>query len=205
MIIIIDYGVSNLGSVLNMLHRLNIKAKISSNSEEIAQADKIILPGVGSYDNGMMKLAQYGLLSVLHDKVIIEKTKILGICLGMQLFSKRSEEGKIPGFGWIEAETVRFNVKNNSLNLKIPHMGWNTIEIKDRKCALFQGIKDPYKFYFVHSYYVSFLNENIVLATTNHGHSFTSAIQQDNIYGVQFHPEKSHKNGMQILLNFANI
>lgn len=204
MIVIVDYGMGNLGSILNMLNKVGAEAAISSDVTTIETAEKIILPGVGAFDTGMQRLADRQLLDVLNHKAIDEKTLILGVCLGMQLLTKMSEEGRRPGLGWIDAETIRFRLDPKLANLKVPHMGWNTVEIK-RPVSLFQGLSKNPRFYFVHSYHVVCNQTQDILTTTHHGYSFASSIQQDNILGVQFHPEKSHRFGMKLLRNFARM
>ncbi|MDA2935701.1 imidazole glycerol phosphate synthase subunit HisH [Patescibacteria group bacterium AH-259-L05] len=202
MIVIIDYGVGNLGSVQNMLKKIGTKSLISSNTSDIMSADKLILPGVGAFDNGMKNLKDSGLIPILNHKVIKEKTPILGVCLGMQLFSKKSEEGQLPGLAWINAQTVRFKFNNDQTNLKIPHMGWNTITTKKQSPVLKNMYQDA-RFYFVHSYHIVCNDSQDILTTTYHGYNFTSMIQHNNLIGAQFHPEKSHKFGMKLLKNFA--
>ena len=201
-IIIIDYGLGNLGSIRNMLKKIGAEGTISSNVSDIERAEKLILPGVGNFDQGMRNLETLGLLPVLEDKVIQKKTPILGICLGMQLFARKSEEGESSGLGWIDAEVVRFKFDDKERNLKIPHMGWNLIKI-ERKDTLFGEMYLESRFYFVHSYHMVCKNESDILAKTFHGHEFPSAVRKENIYGVQFHPEKSHKFGMKLLANFV--
>jgi glutamine amidotransferase len=202
MITIIDYGLGNLSSIKNMLKKLQIDSIITSELEQISNAEKLILPGVGSFDYGMEQLNKFKLIDVLNQKVLKEKTPILGICLGMQLFTKKSEEGKLPGLGWIDAETMKFNF-NAMPEFKIPNMGWNTINI-EKESKLIKDITSDSRFYFVHSYYVSCSNKNDILMRSNYGFDYTCAIENNNILGVQFHPEKSHKFGMAILNNFAN-
>lgn len=202
MIVIINCGIGNLGSIHNMLKNIGHESLVSSNISDIKKADKLILPGVGAFDNGMKNLENSGLIPLLNNKVLEKKIPILGVCLGMQQLTKKSEEGQLPGLGWIDAETVRFKFDNNQTHLKIPHMGWNTIIAKKQGPIL----KDIYKgarFYFVHSYHVVCNKDQDILATTHHGYDFTSIIQHDNIIGAQFHPEKSHKFGMKLLKNFA--
>jgi len=204
MIVLVNYRVGNSGSILNMLKKMGIEATISSNISDIEKADKIILPGVGAFDNGMKNLNELGLVPVLNEKVIGNKVPILGICLGMQLLTKKSEEGTLPGLGWIEGQTVKFKFNNNHKNLKVPHMGWNTVNT-NKQSALFDGLNHESRFYFVHSYHVVCNDENDILAKTLYGSEFVSAIQRDNIMGVQFHPEKSHKFGMRLLENFVRF
>jgi len=202
MIILLDYGVGNLGSILNMLRKIGAPASVSSNPEEIARADKLILPGVGSFDNGMTNLRNSGLLPTITKKVLENETPILGICLGMQLLTKSSEEGDSPGLGWIDAQTVRFSFGNGESLLKIPHMGWNTIQLSSPS-RLFDGFGADARFYFVHSFHVVCKNEGDVPARTVHGYEFASAFRRGNIFGTQFHPEKSHKFGIKLLKNFV--
>ncbi len=201
MITVVDYGMGNLGSVKNMLKYLGYDSIISSEPKEIENAKKIILPGVGFFDKAMQKLESLKLISVLNEKALIKKTPILGICLGMQLLTYGSEEGVLPGLGWIPARTVRFP-RNNGL--KVPHMGWNLVKPVNGS-TLTQNLPDVSRFYFVHSYYVTVENQTNSVLKTNYGVEFDAAIQNDNIFGTQFHPEKSHKFGMQILKNFARL
>jgi glutamine amidotransferase len=202
MIVVIDYGLGNLGSIRNMLKKIGAEGIVSSSVSDIEKAEKLILPGVGNFDQGMRNLEASGFLPVLEDRVIQEKTPILGICLGMQLFARKSEEGESTGLGWIDAEVVRFKFDDKERNLKIPHMGWNLVKINQRD-ALFEKMNLEARFYFVHSYHVVCKNENDILAKTVHGYEFPSAIKKENIYGVQFHPEKSHKFGMKLLDNYV--
>ena len=201
MITIIDIGMGNLLSISNMFARLRVKSIITHNIGDIENAEKLILPGVGSFDNAMNSLNNNNLIPVLSRRVMIDKVPILGICLGIQLFSKKSEEGNLPGLGWIDAETVRFHFNENR-NMKIPHMGWNTVTVKDTE-SLFRGMNGEIRFYFVHSYYLKCNHEGDILSTTPYGFEFVSSVHRDNIYGTQFHPEKSHKFGMQLLRNFV--
>jgi glutamine amidotransferase len=203
MIVIVDYGMGNLGSIANMLKKLGAEAVITSDKSVIAAADKIILPGVGAFDNGMKNLERLGLLPVLHRKALEEKVPVLGICLGMQLLTRGSEEGDLPGLGWINAETLKFRFDKASSGLKVPHMGWNTVTVNGGN-GLFKDIGDEPRFYFVHSYYVKCNEQSDILATTSYGHEFTSAVTRGNIMGTQFHPEKSHKFGMKVLKNFVD-
>jgi glutamine amidotransferase len=202
MIVIVDYGMGNLRSILNKLQRMDAEVVISSKVEDIEKAEELILPGVGSFAAGMDNLEKYDLMPILTKKVIEDKVPILGICLGMQLLTKRSEEGNAEGLGWIDAETKQFVFERNNIKLKIPHMGWNSIDIR-RDSALLKGIPTNSTFYFVHSYHVCCNGTNSVVATTNYGYYFVSVIEKENIFGTQFHPEKSHKNGVRLLKNFV--
>lgn len=204
MITIVDYGMGNLGSVLNMLKHLGCyKASIASDLKKIETADKLILPGVGSFKKAMENLEEGGFLPILEDKVLQNKTPIMGICLGMQLLFNKSEEGGFNGLGWIEGDVVRFNNKENK-KLKIPHMGWNVVDIK-KESNLSKDMYYENKFYFVHSYHALCRHENDVLMTTKYGYEFVSAVERDNISGFQFHPEKSHKYGKKLFENFINL
>jgi imidazole glycerol-phosphate synthase subunit HisH len=202
MIVIIDYGVGNLGSMTNMFKKIGAEAVVSSDAVIIEKADGLILPGVGSFDQGMKNLEERGLISFLTDIVMNNKKPFLGICLGMQLLGKNSEEGNLPGLGWISCETRRFSFDKKTLSLKIPHMGWNTLQVC---CShpLLEGLEAGARFYFVHSYHVACTNESPVLALSNYGFPFVAALAVENVMGVQFHPEKSHKYGMRLLKNFA--
>lgn len=202
MIAIIDYGVGNLGSIANMLSRIGTEAIITSEKQDIEKAEKIILPGVGAFDNGIRSINERGLMPILTKKVLNEKTPLLGICLGMQLLTRKSEEGKFNGFGWFDADTKKFKFNKDDNLLRVPHMGWNTIRIIQDD-PLFKNLPQDARFYFVHSYHVICDNDRDILAKTHYGYDFASIIRKENIVGVQFHPEKSHKFGMQILKNFA--
>lgn len=204
MIAVIDYGIGNLGSIVNMLTKIGAETVVTQEPQIIEQADKLILPGVGTFDNGMNNLVKLGLMSLLTEKVIMKKTPVLGLCLGMQLFTQCSEEGKQPGLGWLEAETVRFKFNGANNRLKVPHMGWNTVKIC-RQNTLFAGMGDESRFYFVHSYHLFCRDTCQILTQTTHGYEFPSAVAKDNILGVQFHPEKSHKFGMKLLKNFVEL
>lgn len=203
MITIINYGMGNLGSIVNMFKRIGVVSEVTNDVETIRKAEKLLLPGVGAFDAAMKRIhAIDGLRETLDEKVMVQKKPILGICLGMQLLTNSSEEGHEMGLGWIDATTVRFP---NGNGLKIPHMGWNIVHFT-RPHALNKGMMDnEQRFYFVHSYYVVCANEEDVLGQTNYGINFTSMVQHENIFGAQFHPEKSHRFGMQLLKNFAEI
>ena len=202
-ITIIDYGIGNLASIKNMIKKIGGTSIITSDKSEIARASKIILPGVGAFGRGMKNLKSKGLIEILNEKVMVQKTPILGICLGMQLMTGHSEEGDVKGLGWINAKTTKFSKSMLPKHLKIPHMGWADVEIKSNP-QLFDGAKTDIRYYFVHSYHVLCKKDTNVMAVSTHGFEFCCAIVQDNILGVQFHPEKSHKYGMQLLTNFMN-
>ncbi len=207
MISIIDYGVGNLGSVKNMLKFLEIESNIITTTQELSTATKIILPGVGSWDNGIAKLRDSGLISVLNKRVISDNVPVLGICLGMQIILDSSEEGKLPGLGWIPGKVKKFSFSSEQKatnKLKIPHMGWNVTHNK-QKTSLTQMSDNEERYYFVHSYHAEVANKEHVLMTCNYGYEFTCAIHKENIWGVQFHPEKSHKFGMALMKSFAEL
>ena len=203
MITIIDYGMGNLGSIYNMFKKIGIESKITDDIEDIMDAQKILLPGVGAFNNAMIRINESGFRDILINKALIEKIPVLGICLGMHLLTDGSEEGDLPGLGLISSKTIRFNF-NNKEKLKIPHMGWNNVH-EFKGSPLIEDLPNGSRFYFVHSYYVKVENENNSILKTNYGIEFDSAIQKDNIFGVQFHPEKSHKYGMKLFENFARL
>jgi glutamine amidotransferase len=200
MVVIVDYGVGNLGSILNMFKKVGSKAILSGEPAVIRSADKLLLPGVGAFDVGMQRLENSGLRPLLDECVLHLKKPVLGICLGMQLMTKRSDEGVLPGLAWVDAEVIR--IKSKDSHIKIPHMGWNLVQVA-KEDTLLNGLPDESRFYFVHSYHVVCANQADVLLKTTYGHTFHSAFRSGNIWGVQFHPEKSHKYGMRLLKNFA--
>jgi imidazole glycerol phosphate synthase glutamine amidotransferase subunit len=203
MITIVNYGLGNLGSIHNMLKRIGVDSVVSAAEEEIAAAGKLILPGVGHFDRAMTLIEESGLRRVLDHKALTEKVPVLGICLGMQLLTEGSEEGVMPGLGWIPGRTVRFRFDERP-ELKIPHMGWNYVE-PVRHGPFTDGIDDAFRFYFVHSYHVVVDSAEDAVLTTEYGIRFNSGISRGNVFGVQFHPEKSHKFGMRLLKNFAEL
>ena len=199
MICIIDYEVGNIGSIKNMIKKIGYECIVSREHEIIKNADKLLLPGVGSFDFAMRKLEEFDLIDILNTEVLIKKKPILGICLGMQLMTKGSDEGEKKGLAWIDAYTNLFQVDK----LKIPHMGWNLVNIA-KKHFLSDDLFDENRFYFVHSYHVQCENKEDVLFSTEYGLKFVSGFAKDNIYGVQFHPEKSHKFGKKLFENFCS-
>jgi imidazole glycerol-phosphate synthase subunit HisH len=200
MITIVDYRMGNLGSISNMLKKIGQEAQITADPALIAKADKLVLPGVGAFDAGMDNLERSGLIPLLNRRVLEDRVPTLGICLGMQLMTRRSEEGAHAGLGWIDAEALCFRPANAAL--KVPHMGWNRV-MPARPSALTDELPEEPRFYFVHSFYVRCYDSADVLLTTPFGEPFASAFQHGNVWGVQFHPEKSHKFGMALLRNFA--
>ncbi len=204
MITIIDYGAGNIKSIQNMLKKIGVASRISNSIDEIKVSEKLILPGVGHFDFGMSQLRKSGLVESLNQRVIVDKIPLLGICLGAQMLGLKSEEGVEPGLGWIDMDIVHFDTKQISATNKVPNMGWNYIK-PVKNSVLLDGLDETSRFYFVHSYHMRPNNVEDVLCYSHYGYDFTSAVASKNIYGVQFHPEKSHKFGMQLLKNFTEI
>jgi len=204
MICIVDYGIGNLKSIIKLFKRLNLDVQLTSDPDEVKRATKLVLPGVGHFAWGMRKLRELGLIEPLHESVMVRRVPILGICLGMQLFSRKSEEGNGVGLGWIEAETRRFELPPDSSRLRIPHMGWNSLEIK-KSSPLLNNVGQNSLFYFAHSFHVVCADTADILATTRYGIEFVSCLRRENIFGIQFHPEKSHRDGVQLLTNYAEL
>lgn len=203
MITILDYGLGNIGSLNNMLKRLNQNVIITSKPEHILNSKKLIIPGVGSFDKAISNINNViGLKEALNVKALNDKIPILGICLGMQLFTRKSEEGILNGFNWIPGQVKKFK---STKDFKVPHMGWNEVKTNNKKLKILENIDKGSRFYFVHSYYVEVDNKKHSLFKTTFNISFDSGIYKDNLYGVQFHPEKSHKFGMNILKNFSEL
>jgi len=202
MLTIVDYGMGNLGSIANMLKYIGTKVTVESDIDKIKSASRIILPGVGSYDAAMKTINESQLKEVLNEKALKEQVPILGICLGMQLLTQGSDEGDSEGFGWINARAISFKDKIDR-RYRVPHMGWNVVN-KCEGSLLTDGLEEA-KFYFIHSYFVKVEDDKNSILKTDYGIKFDSAIQKDNIFGVQFHPEKSHKFGMTLLKNFIKI
>lgn len=204
MISIINYGMGNLGSIQNMFKKINVVTKIINSPEECLDADKIILPGVGNFEEGMRVLQENNWIEVLNKKVLDDKIPVLGICLGMQLMTSHSEEGDCMGLNWIDAKVKKFRFDDPKV--KVPHMGWNEV-VPNYSSPLFKTFEslEDIRFYHVHSYFVELKSRVYEICTTQYVNSFVSGFQKDNIFGVQFHPEKSHKYGMKMLANFASI
>lgn len=200
MISVIDYGAGNVGSVIRMIEKIGGNAQRVSTARELDAARIAILPGVGAFDYGMGQLAERGLIEALHEAALERRIPILGICLGMQLMCKRSDEGVMRGLGWVDADVKKFDFPENA-RLPIPHMGWNTLKIMRANTLLDNSIERT-RYYFVHSYRVTCNDPADIVATTEYGASFVSAFARDNLFGVQFHPEKSHRFGMAIIKNF---
>ncbi len=201
MLTIIDYDTGNLGSIKNMLKRLGIASEITNNKEVIENAEKLILPGVGHFDYGMQQLNKSGLIPLLNKKVVEDKTPILGICLGVQLLTEGSDEGNEKGLGWIKGKTIGFDKTKLASYQKIPNMGWAEVGNYNQS-KLFEDMHEEPRFYFVHAYHLQLENKQDCLVTAKYGYDFAAGIEHENILGVQFHPEKSHKFGMKLLENF---
>lgn len=204
MISIVDYGLGNILAFKNIYKKLNIDCRVASSKDDLKDSKGIILPGVGSFDWAMTKLNNSGMREMLDNLVIHKKVPVIGICVGMQIMAKKSEEGNMDGLGWIDAEIKKFDQPQNNEKLQLPHMGWNDIRCQ-KKNVLLDGLENNAKFYFLHSYYFKESSQDQVLTVTNYGKSFTSCAFKDNIYAVQFHPEKSHEWGEKLLKNFAEI
>lgn len=204
MIIIVDYGAGNIKSIQNMLKKIGVKSKMSSDKTELLKSDKLIIPGVGHFDYGMQQMKASGLIETLNQKVLDQKTPVLGICLGAQLLGNGSEEGTEAGLGWLDMDVVKFDTNKIDSKFKIPHMGWNEVYYK-KESVLTKDINLEQRYYFVHSYHMKNNDENDVLGESTYGYPFTAAVEKNNIFGVQFHPEKSHNFGMKLLSNFAKI
>lgn len=204
MIAIVHYGLGNVQAFANIYKRLNIPAEIAETPEAILGADRIILPGVGAFDWAMKRLDASGLREALEEAVIGRGRPVLGICVGMQMMAKRSDEGSLPGLGWIDGEVIRFDETALTQQTHLPHMGWNDVAPLETD-GLFRDLAEGARFYFLHSYYFVPHNPDHVLATTDYGGRFASAVRSGNCLGVQFHPEKSHAWGIQLLKNFAEL
>jgi len=201
---IVDYGVGNIQAIANIYKRLNIPARIARTAEELAGAERIILPGVGAFDWAMSRLNRSGMRGVLDDLALSQSRPVLGICVGMQMLANRSDEGSLEGLGWMDAEVKKFDRAALSEREHLPHMGWNDVEPRSQE-SLFRDIGATGRFYFLHSYYFAPKNQNMILGVTDYGGLFASCVRAGNIYGVQFHPEKSHQWGTKLLKNFAEM
>jgi imidazole glycerol-phosphate synthase subunit HisH len=203
MIVVVDYNMGNFGSILNMFKKIGVPAIYSNKKADIEAADLIILPGVGAFDTGIRNLQELDIIDLLSKKVLVEKTPILGICIGMQLMTKQSEEGKLPGLGWIDADVKKFRFENSTIKQRVPCIGWNIVKpIKENN---YLSTAQEHRFYFVHSYYVDCKNPTDKLATAKYGFEYTAAFARDNIIGVQFHPEKSHQFGLKFFRNVVDM
>jgi glutamine amidotransferase len=201
-VVVVDSHVGNLGAIPNMLAKAGSAATITDDPSEIEDADRIVLPGVGSFDAAMRNLTAAGVLDVLRSKVIEQGTPLLGLCLGMEILADRSEEGALGGLGWIPGDVRKFDFGSVAEAPRVPHMGWNIVR-PERDSAILRDLGDRPRFYFAHSYYFEPARHEDVLATTEYGRPFASVVQRDNITGIQFHPEKSHRFGLAIFRNFV--
>jgi imidazole glycerol-phosphate synthase subunit HisH len=204
MITIIDYGLGNVLAFVNVYKRLNIPVAVAKSCADLAGATKLILPGVGHFDHAMRELEQSGMRAAIDQLVLQDKMPVLGICVGMQMLAKSSDEGALPGLGWIDGQVKKFQLTDMPAGTNLPHMGWNDVN-STVPGGLFKGIEKDARFYFLHSYYFECARACDILALTDYGPDFSCAVQRDNVYGVQFHPEKSHHFGSQLLSNFADI
>jgi glutamine amidotransferase len=204
MITLIDYGLGNIEAFANVYKKLNVPFIIARQADDLKSARKIILPGVGAFDYAMQRLDKSGMRGILEEIVLFRKVPILGVCVGMQMLAGSSEEGKMPGFGWIDAEVKKLDMASFSSKACLPHMGWNDVTAV-KPNGLFHGIGPVGQYYFLHSYFMHCRKKDDVIAVTDYGGEFVCAVNSDNIYGVQFHPEKSHHWGIQLLHNYARI
>lgn len=204
MITIIDYGLGNVLAFMNVYSRLNIPVAVAKSAGDLVKATRLILPGVGSFDHAMRQLELSGMRHAIEQLVLEKGMPVLGICVGMQMLAKTSEEGMLPGLGWIDGQVRKFDVSTMPRDTNLPHMGWNDVKpVADN--GLFKGMEQDARFYFLHSYYFQCRQQADVLAVTDYGEQFTCAVRRNNVYGVQFHPEKSHHFGSQLLRNFSEI
>jgi glutamine amidotransferase len=204
MITIIDYGLGNVKAFAHVYKKLGFQYKFASRAQDLQDASKIILPGVGAFDYAVERLQQSGMREALEDLVLERKVPVLGVCVGMQMLGLSSEEGNLPGLGWVNGVVKKFDESILSHKACLPHMGWNNVTPL-RENNLFQGVDTESRFYFLHSYYFQCQNDEDAIAHTEYGRQFSCAVNSGNIYGVQFHPEKSHQNGIQLLRNFGNL
>ena len=204
MIAIIDYGLGNINAFVNIYKQLNVSFKLAKKVEDLDDATKLILPGVGAFDHAMEQLAASGMQDRLNELVLQKKLPVIGICVGMQMMANSSDEGNLPGLGWIDATVKKFDASKITYTTRLPHMGWNDVAPVAEN-PLFKGLEKDAKFYFLHSYYFACNNATDTLAITDYGGEFACAANHSNIYGVQFHPEKSHHYGIQLLKNFSEL
>lgn len=204
MICIIDYGSGNIGALVNVFKQARISHFVTSDARELAKGDRFLLPGVGAFDPTMEQLHRSGFVSALNDEVIQKGKRALGICVGMHLLAEGSDEGESPGLGWIKGRVRKIDTSGLTQPPYLPHLGWNSVEVVDGK-SLFEGVDRERGFYFLHSYYFDAAHEEDVSAYVDYGRRFACGVERDNVIGMQFHPEKSHRNGMQLLNNFANL
>jgi len=204
MIAIIDYGVGNIKAFANIYKNFNIPYKIAKSIDDLNDVTKLILPGVGSFDHAMQSLHDSGMKEKLDELVLDKKIPVIGICVGMQMLAKKSDEGQMSGLGWIDGEVKKFSREKLDINLPLPHMGWNNI-VLNQENRLFDNLDEELRFYFLHSYYFQCNKSEDSMAIASYGENFTCVVNNNNIYGIQCHPEKSHSNGMQLLKNFGEL
>lgn len=204
MITIVNYGSGNIQAIENIYKRLNIEVTVADTIEALSPATKLILPGVGAFDKTMRQLVDAGMKSKLDSMVLEKKIPVLGICVGMQILANGSDEGELPGLGWIKGTVKKFDVAKFTQKPHVPHMGWNNV-MPTIEHPLFKNMDEQQGFYFLHSYYFECINSRDILSITEYGDQFASAVYNDNIFGTQFHPEKSHRNGIQLLKNYAEL
>jgi len=202
MTVLINYGLGNINAFINVFKRVDIPIRTANTVEELKGASKIILPGVGAFDHAMEKLNNSGMREALDQMVLVDRTPVIGICVGMQILGKKSDEGVLPGLGWIDGDVKKFDESTIQYKTKLPHMGWNDVNVT-KSNKLFDGLENNALFYFLHSYYFNCNNNDDVIADATYGVNFACAVNHHNIYGVQFHPEKSHQYGERLLHNFA--
>ena len=205
MICVVDYGVGNVQAFLNLFKRIGIDAMRASKSDELVNANKLILPGVGHFDHAMEQLNLSGMREKLDDLVLGSKVPIMGICVGMQMLADSSDEGSLPGLNWIPGRVREFSSEINGTNMPMPHMGWNELNTYPQEKLFAKGFESSAHFYFLHSYFFDALDKRDVAATATYGFEFDAVVSRGNIFGVQFHPEKSHSWGEKLLRNFAEI
>lgn len=204
MIAIIDYGLGNVLAFVNVYNRMNIPVAVAKSASDLRNASRLILPGVGSFDHAMQQFDHSGMRNMVEQLVIQENKPVLGICVGMQMLAKSSDEGDLPGLGWIDGKVKKFDLAAMPPETHLPHMGWNDV-IPVAESGLFKGMDRDSRFYFLHSYYFKCNQQSNVLAVSDYGGNFSCAVRKGNVYGVQFHPEKSHHFGSQLLKNFAEV
>jgi imidazole glycerol-phosphate synthase subunit HisH len=204
MITIIDYGLGNIRAFVNVYSRLNISIKVAKNAADLQNVTKIILPGVGAFDHAMVLLQNSGMREKLDELVLEKEIPVIGICVGMQIMAESSEEGNLPGLSWIKSSVKRLDTNLLKYKPHLPHMGWNIVNFNNAE-KIFENLEPNPRFYFLHSYYFDSDNRKYEIATADYGINFTCAVKKNNIYGIQFHPEKSHHNGVQILKNFGTM
>ena len=204
MIVIIDYGLGNIRAFANIYKQLNVPFKIARESKDLEGASKLVLPGVGAFDYAMSQLEASGMREALDEQVLQREIPVLGICVGMQMLANTSDEGKLHGLGWVSGCVKKFDEKSFRYTTHLPHMGWNDVRLT-KECKLLNSLEENAKFYFLHSYYFHCSEPDDCIAVADYGQTFSCAVNKGNIYGVQFHPEKSHHYGLTLLKNFADL